>query len=92
MCKNTLFNEETIFSNPTAQGNSFHNTVLLTAIAADSGEGCETKMEEKICCISKQSKSSHAIRKHQNTEWQWISKPQSTVHAGEETEVAEVPW
>lgn len=43
MYKNTLFNEEAIFSNLTAQGNSFYNAVLLTAIAADSEKAVKLK-------------------------------------------------
>lgn len=78
--------KKTFSSNPTAQGNSLHSTVLLTAMAASSAEGCETKMGEKTRCVSNEPKSSHAVRKHQNSDWQWISRPQATVHAGEEAE------
>lgn len=41
--KNTLFNEETISSNPTAQESNFHSTVILTAIAADSEKAMKLK-------------------------------------------------
>lgn len=43
MCKNALFNEEIISSNPTAQENEFHNSVILTAIAADSEKAVKLK-------------------------------------------------
>lgn len=44
--KNTLFKEETISSNPTAQESNFHSTVILTAIAADSEKAMKLKWKQ----------------------------------------------
>lgn len=41
--KNRLFNEETNYPDPTGQKSDFHNTVILTAITADSEKAVKLK-------------------------------------------------